>query len=578
MVGDYERPRGQGRPHRRNGARRRGDNPFSVMDPSLRERLGLRTTIDAGVTVPSSTGAMARGAIWFCAAGTITLLLGLTPPQAPMLDAVGLLAAAVAAALLGAVALIGFDRLPRWIFHAGTVAGAAIATLAIDSWGADGTYGPLPYLWVTIYAFYFFTLPAALVHMALLAAMFGVGLGYRDLDYTPVAEWAATITTLTAAGLIIALMRDRLAGLIANLTDAARTDPLTRLLNRRGFEEAFEMELERARRSDGGLSVVVGDLDRFKDVNDRLGHAAGDEVLQRVGETLRAGKRSWDVAARVGGEEFALIAPDTDEHGAYVLAERLRLEVEHLFEPGAGQLTISFGIVSFPVHGQTPQALLKAADQALYAAKRLGRNRTVISSAEVPGILARAPHGRDDGHVELAALLDLAEALDVRDSGSATHCQRVGRYAELVARELQLAPDAVERVRIAGILHDVGRVGLPDELLAKPGPLSAEEWDLVRAHPEIGARMLETTEFGDIGQWILAHHERPDGTGYPAGRGGGEVPLEASILAVADAYEAMTADRPYRAPLGASAAVEELRRQAGKQFDERVVAALLRVV
>ena len=255
------------------------------------------------------------------------------------------------------------------------------------------------------------------------------------------------------------------------------------------------------------------------------------------------------------------------------------MEIEHTFEPaGAGELTASFGIVSFPIHGQTGQALLQAADQALYAAKRLGRNRAVISSAEVPGILARAPRGREESHVELATLLSLAEALDVRDSGSATHCQRVGRYAELIARELGLPPDAVERVRIAGILHDVGRVGVPDELLAKSGPLNDEEWGWMHSHPAVGARMLDTTEFGDIGDGIAAHHERPDGKGYPEGRRAGQVPLEASILAVADAYEAMTADRPYRPPLDPSAAAEELRRGAGRQFDERVVDAILRVV
>jgi diguanylate cyclase (GGDEF)-like protein/putative nucleotidyltransferase with HDIG domain len=415
--------------------------------------------------------------------------------------------------------------------------------------------------------------------MALLGALFGVELGLRDLEWTPIDSWVATIGTLTVAGLVVAVIRDRLTGLISNLTDAARSDPLTGLLNRRGFEEAFDVELERARRSDRGLSVIVGDLDRFKDVNDRFGHAAGDAVLRRVGMTIRSTKRSWDIAARIGGEEFAVLAPDTDEHGAYVLAERLRLEVEQTFEPaGAGQLTASFGIVSFPIHGQTGDALLQAADQALYAAKRLGRNRAVISSAEVPGILARAPRGREDSHVELATLLNLAEALDVRDSGSATHCQRVGRYAELIARELGLPPDAVERVRIAGILHDVGRVGVPDELLAKSGPLTDEEWGWMRSHPAVGARMLDTTDFGDIGDWILAHHERPDGKGYPEGRAAGEVPLEASILAVADAYEAMTADRPYRSPLDPVAASEELRRGAGRQFDERVVDAILRVV
>jgi diguanylate cyclase (GGDEF)-like protein len=549
------------------------------MDPPLRERFGWMTSIQVGTTVPGSRAAMARAAFWFALAGTLIGVLALLPPQGPELSTGAVAAATAGAALLAAVALVGFDRIPLWGFHAGTVAATGLATLGIYGWGDHSPYGPLPYLWITIYAFYFFSTPAALVHMAVLGALFGVELGLRDLDWTPVDSWVATVGTLTIAGMVVAVIRDRLTGLISNLTDAARTDPLTGLLNRRGFEEAFDVELERARRADGGLSVVVGDLDRFKEINDRFGHAAGDEVLRRVGATIGSMKRSWDIAARIGGEEFALLAPDTDEHGAYVLAERLRMEIEEAFEPaGAGELTASFGIVSFPIHGQTGEALLQAADQALYAAKRLGRNRAVISSAEVPGILARAPRGRDDAHVELATLLSLAEALDVRDSGSATHCQRVGRYSELIARELGLQPDAVERVRIAGILHDVGRVGVPDELFGKAGPLTEEDWQWVRAHPAVGARMVETTDFGDIGAWILAHHERPDGTGYPAGRPAGEVPLEASILAVADAYEAMTAPRPYRAPLDPLAASEELRRGAGRQFDERVVEAILRVV
>jgi len=548
------------------------------MDPPLRERLGWKTSIDAGTTVPRSKAAMARGASWFALAGTAVGLLAIAPPQGSEIDTAGVLAATAGAAALAVVAVVGFDRLPTWAFHVGAAFATAIATLAIHSWGDHAPYGPLPYLSVTLYVFYFFSLPAALVHMALLGAMFGVELGLRDLDYTPVTDWIAIVGTLTTAGLLVAFVRDRLTGLISNLSDAARTDPLSGLLNRRGFEEMFDVELERARRTDRSLSVIVGDLDRFKDVNDRFGHAAGDDVLRRVGETLMLAKRSWDSGARIGGEEFAVLAPDTDEHGAYALAERLRLEIEQTFEPaGAGQLTASFGIVSFPIHGQTGAALLKAADQALYAAKRLGRNRSVISSAEVPGIL-RASRGRDDGHVELATLLNLAEALDVRDSGSSTHCQRVGRYAELIARELGLSPEAVERVRIAGILHDVGRVGVPDDLMHKSGPLTDEEWEWIRAHPATGARMLETTEFGDIGEWILAHHERPDGMGYPAGLQAGEVPLEASIIGVADAYEAMTAERPYREPLDPGTASEELRRGAGRQFDERVVDALLRVV
>jgi diguanylate cyclase (GGDEF)-like protein/putative nucleotidyltransferase with HDIG domain len=522
---------------------------------------------------------MARAAFWFALAGTAVGLLALAPPHGSDVDTPAVLACTAVTAALAVAAVVGFDRLPLWAFHVGTVVATATATVAIHAWGDFAPYGPLPYLWVTLYAFYFFSLPAALVHMAILGAMFGVELGLRDLGYTPVTDWIATVGSLTTAGLLVAIVRDRLIGLISNLTDAARTDPLTGLLNRRGFEEAFDVELERARRADRTLSVIVGDLDRFKRVNDRFGHAVGDDLLRRIGRTVATTTRSFDSAARVGGEELAILAPDTDEHGAYVLAERLRAEIEQAFEPeGAGELTASFGIVSFPIHGQTAATLLTAADQALYAAKRLGRNRSVISSAEVPGILARAPREGDESHVELAALLDMAEALDVREAGNATHSRRVGRYAELIARELGLRPEAVERVRIAGILHDVGRVGVPDELLRKSGPLTDEEWEWVREHPAVGARMLETTDFADIGEWILAHHERPDGRGYPQGRAGGDVPLEASILAVADAYEAMTAERPYRGPLDPGAASAELRREAGRQFDERVVEALLRVV
>jgi diguanylate cyclase (GGDEF)-like protein len=522
---------------------------------------------------------MARAAFWFCASGATIALLIVALPHGDEVDTAGLLAAAAGAVVLASIAAIGFDRLSQVAFLVGTVIASALSTYAIHAAVGDNAYGVLPYFWVTIYAFYFFALPAALVQLSVLAAMYGIELGMRDLGHVPIADWVATIATLATVGVLVSIVRDRILDLISNLTDAARTDPLTGLLNRRGFEEAFDVELERARRADRGLSVIVGDLDRFKLVNDRLGHAAGDEALRQVGKRIRAVKRSWDTAARVGGEEFALIAPDTDEHGAYALAERLRGEIaETLAAKGEGPFTASFGIATAPVHGETRAALLQAADQALYAAKRLGRDRSVISSAEVPGILARGPRSRDDTHVELAMLLDLAEALDVRDSGSVTHCQRVGRLAELIARELALAPEAVERMRIAGILHDVGRVGVPDALLAKPGPLTDSEWELVRSHPEVGARLLDTTEFGEIGEWIRLHHERPDGRGYPDGRSGEELPLEAAILAVADAYEAMTSERPYRQPLDAEAAAHELRGGAGRQFDARVVEALLKAV
>jgi len=548
------------------------------MEPPLLERISWTQQKRTGVDAPASTAMMARAGAYLGGAGAGLTFIVMLLPHGGTIDELALASAALAAALTVALLVVVYDRLPLWAFHVLAVGGSVDATVAIDAWGVGSSYGPLPYLWVTIFVFYFFPLRAALAQGLVMAALYAALLATEDLPASPVAGWFATVGTLVVAGVLIAAVRDRIAGLIANLTDAARSDPLTALLNRRGFQDIFDVELERARRSESGLSLIVGDLDRFKQVNDTLGHGAGDEVLRRVAKCVLSAKRSFDSAARVGGEEFGVLAPDCDEHGAYILAERMRTDIQEVFAATPVPLTVSFGIVTFPLHGQTAEALLQAADQALYAAKRLGRNRSVISSAEVPGILARAPRGHESGHVELATLLNLAEALDVRDSGSTTHCHRVARFAELIARELGLPPTSVERIRLAGILHDVGRVGVPDDLLSKRGPLNDDEWDWVRAHPETGARMLETTDFEDIGKWILAHHERPDGTGYPKGRAGRQVPLEASILSVADAYEAMTADRAYREALDADEAAQQLRQGAGSQFDERVVEAILRVV
>jgi diguanylate cyclase (GGDEF)-like protein/putative nucleotidyltransferase with HDIG domain len=549
------------------------------MDPPLRERISWRTSIRTGVSVPPSPATMARSAAALGAGGALIALLAIAVPHPPALDE-RLLAGLAVGTLAGCTVLIlGWDRLPKWAFHVVAACGTGIASGATYAWGTDSIYGPLTYLWVVLYVCWFFPWRAAIAHLVLIAVAFGAVILIDDPPGEELGGWLATVATLGLAGYLIGRVRDRVAGLVTNLTDAARRDPLTDLLNRRGFEEVFDVELERARRADSPVSLIVGDLDRFKRVNDAHGHGAGDDVLRQVGRTIRRAKRSFDTAARVGGEEFAIVVPDTDEHGAYIMAERVRVAVERHFDSANTPLTISFGISTFPLHGQTAEALLKAGDQALYAAKRLGRNRSVISSAEVPGILARGGSGGHEyGHVEVATLVSLAEALDVRDHGNATHCHRVGRFAELIARELALAPDAVERVRLAGLLHDLGRVAIPDDLIDKPGPLSEGDWDWIRAHPETGARMLETTDFADVRAWIRAHHERPDGAGYPDGLEGEEVPLEARIVGVADAYEAMTTERAYRPAMGAEEAADELRRGAGRQFDASVVDALLRVV
>ena len=551
------------------------------MDPPLRERLRWRNASENSVEAPAARAMMARASALLAAVAAVVCLVGVFVPGDAQFDDDVLLAAASGAALLGAVLLIVYDRLPRWAFHPIVFLGTAISTAAAYGWGSESAYGPLPFVWVTLLAFYFFSRGPALVHLALMAAGYALALGLEDPSESPLDGWVATVVTLLVTGLFISVVRDRLAQLIGRLSDAAHRDPLTELLNRRGFQTTFDMELERARRADQPLSLIVGDLDRFKRVNDAYGHAVGDAVLRYVAEAIKRAKRGFDSAARIGGEEFAVLAPDCDEHGAYMLAERIRAAVHEAVSERQeeAQLTISFGISTFPLHGQSADGLLRTADQALYAAKRLGRNRSVISSADVPGIVPRASRSSNgETHVELAALLNLAEALDVRETGSASHCQRVGRFAELIARELGLPPESVERVRLAGILHDVGRVAFPDELLAKHGSLTDDDWAWVRAHPAIGARMVETTDYEDIRSWIMFHHERPDGRGYPEGRAEDEVPLESAIIAVADAYEAMTSERPYRPAYAAEDAAEELRRGAGRQFRSDVVDALLRAV
>jgi putative nucleotidyltransferase with HDIG domain len=240
-------------------------------------------------------------------------------------------------------------------------------------------------------------------------------------------------------------------------------------------------------------------------------------------------------------------------------------------------VTISFGVASSPAHGTDAVALLRAADHAVAAAKDLGTDRTVIYSDEVALTLARSG-GKADGELQLATVIALAEALDVRDTGTGQHSHTVGRYAELMARELRFEEERVERMHLAGVLHDIGKIGISDRVLSKPGPLDADEWQEMYTHPEIGARLLSRPEFDDLSAWILAHHERPDGLGYPFGLSGDDIPVEAHILAVADAYEAMTADRVYRPALGAEGARAELQAGAGSQFDPKIVSAFLKAL
>jgi diguanylate cyclase (GGDEF)-like protein len=432
---------------------------------------------------------------------------------------------------------------------------------------------------VVLFAAYFLSRRAALLQVALGLGGYAVVLDQTANPPTHALEtWLLTCASLLVVCALVFALRRHVDRTVSGLADAARTDPLTGLLNRRAFEEAFELELERARRGDGRLSVVIGDLDHFKLVNDRFGHHIGDRALVRTSAILHEEKRRIDTVARLGGEEFALIVPDTVDRRSFMLAERLRLAVREEFTDDPVKVTVSFGVASFPQHGTTRQDLLGAADDALYAAKELGRDRTVIYSKEVVGVLTPATGRKAARNEQLASVLALADALDIRDARTARHSQTVGQLAEITARELGLPEPTVEQVRLAGLLHDVGNIAISNMLLSKPGPLSDAEWNEVRRHSEIGARILANARLGMIGQWVLAHHERVDGSGFPSGLKQNAIPLEARILAVADAFEAMTSERAHRPALTREQATAELRRNAGTQFDPGVVEVFIRAL
>jgi diguanylate cyclase (GGDEF)-like protein/putative nucleotidyltransferase with HDIG domain len=352
------------------------------------------------------------------------------------------------------------------------------------------------------------------------------------------------------------------------LRELAELDPLTGLHNRRGFERGLDVRR-------GALALVICDLDHFKRVNDTLGHQAGDDVLRRFADLLRGCTREDDVAVRLGGEEFALVLSGVGEREALAVAERLRREVAATFRDFPVPISVSVGIAD-GARDRGAEAMVRAANRALYAAKRLGRDRCVVHHAETLAMLDALADDRAGEQLEAALLL--AETLDLRDVATARHSETVGRYAERIADELGLAADQVERVRVAGVLHDIGKLGISDAVLLKPARLESHEWQEIQRHPEIGARILEHANLKDVASWVLSHHERIDGTGYPRALAGGQIPLEGRILAVADAYEAMTADRPYRKALTEAEAWAELQRGAGTQFDPLVVEAFERVL
>jgi diguanylate cyclase (GGDEF)-like protein/PAS domain S-box-containing protein/putative nucleotidyltransferase with HDIG domain len=359
------------------------------------------------------------------------------------------------------------------------------------------------------------------------------------------------------------------------LSRRAATDPMTGLANHRTFYERLRVEVQRARRYHRDLSVVLLDLDHFKAVNDEFGHQAGDRVLAEAAQRLLARARDGELVARIGGEEFAWLMPETDREGAFQAAERARRAIEsEPFEP-VGTLTISAGICAGgpDLDGED---LVRYADRALYWAKGSGRNTCFLYTADAQAMISgRHGPGRFQA---ISSVRALARAIDSKDLGTGLHSERVAALAERLALELGWTAKRAALLHACGLLHDVGKIGIPDEILLRPGPLSAQEYDQVKRHAELSAQIAAEVLEDEQVMWIRGHHERWDGSGYPDALAGEEIPDGAQLLALADAWDVMTESRTYKPAKSAAEAADDVRAQSGRQFAPAAVEALLALV
>ncbi|MEA2537963.1 MAG: hypothetical protein QOF11_2197 [Chloroflexota bacterium] len=436
-------------------------------------------------------------------------------------------------------------------------------------------------------------LGVALVGALLGTAGYAVTIGRRQLrQVLEMTERLATATDLTQAVEIgpvdDARLRagfGRLAERLGQAWTLATTDLLTGTLNRQALLARLEDELERASRYQRPCSIVLVDLDHFKRINDTYGHAAGDMVLREVATVLTSNVRGADLVGRYGGEEFMIVMPETDADAAAMSAEKLRRLVGsrevRLGDGNVLGVTLSAGVAGGLGQFLQLDALVRDADAALYSAKSLGRDQVyVFHELEEGSVVRRAaigPEAREKamavGRAAMgAAAAALEEALMARPAWAGKPSNMIAEMAISLARALDLPSGEVERVRTASLLHDLGKLAIPDDILTNPGELTDPEWRVVSEHPKIGQVVLEQAgALRDAATIVLHHHEWFDGRGYPHGLSGQEIPVGARIVAIADAYEAMVAGRPYRRAISHDQALVELRRHAGIQFDPDLV-------
>ncbi len=359
------------------------------------------------------------------------------------------------------------------------------------------------------------------------------------------------------------------------------TDPLTGLDNHRRFQERLEQEAARCRRSGEPLSLLMVDLDHFQQYNQRYGHACGDQALQQIARLLRETMPEVGILSRYGGEEFAVILPHFSLPQAEEVAEQIRLTAFSQFDQMAQTLSLSIGGAEFGTHTAEAEGLVLAAELALSRAKQLGRNR-VCRFDHVPG----ADQTTDPSQLHrilkdgsLATIQALAAAVDAKDPYTRGHSQSVAHYATALARHLNLPQSEQDLIQMAATLHDVGKIGVPDAILKKPGRLTDEERTVMETHPVLGEVIIrKAPALAAILPGVRHHHERWDGQGYPDKLAGETIPFQARILAIADTFDAMTSDRPYRKGLPGETARGEIANNAGTQFDPQLAHAFVAMI
>jgi diguanylate cyclase (GGDEF)-like protein len=418
--------------------------------------------------------------------------------------------------------------------------------------------------------------------------------------------------------LIMSTLADLLATALHNafvfqkLQQQSITDGLTGIKTRRFFWEALTSEWKRASRSGRPFSVVLIDLDKFKEVNDSLGHLEGDLVLARVGRLLEQKCRQSNVVARYGGDEFVILMPETGVDQAQALAERLRVWLSQDAMLAEHHITGSFGVASFPGHGFSAEDIIRVADAGMYVSKHAGGNRVSMAeefgdgesfasqrqqiSAYIEGFLQREQSGpedleelvntlrklcgdEDDCNVDVLkeSIEALTRAAESREFQASGHGEMVARYTELIGRALALPPDEVVELAYAARVHDVGKLFVAERIVTKPGPLTEEEYAQMKEHARVGAEIVGTIPGSVMLQKAIEHHhEAFDGSGYPNGLRGEQIPLWARILGLADAFVNMTTERSFAAAKTSEQALAELEKMSGRRYDGMLVRVLIR--